>query len=222
MPFSKTDWIIQRLIGHGYQAHYVGGCVRDFYFNFPIKDIDITTSATVDQIVEVFIDKQLDLSLKHFFIVSFIEQNHITMSSYRTEGEYVKYRYPSKVFYTTDIFEDAKRRDFTINAIYKNKFEMIDPYHGHDHIIQKRLVMIGDPILRLTQDALRIYRALRFAAIYDLTIDHNLDLALKKLAHLTSHLHQHAIYSEFEKVKLRNDELMTQRYRLYLKHYQCK
>ena len=219
MSFIQTDWIIDRLINHGHKAHYVGGCVRDFYFNHPIHDIDIATSAPIEEIIVLFSEHSLDLHLKHFYVVYFNNYPHISISSYRLEGDYVKHRYPSKVWPTNRLEDDVKRRDFTINAIYKNSYEVIDLTNGLNDIEKKQIVMINDPMIRLQEDALRMYRACRFSAIYDCVLESSLAAAIQHHSTLALLLSQHSRSQEFEKVIAKQDNQILKRYIQLLTHF---
>ncbi len=187
----------------GYSAYFVGGCVRDALFNRLIKDVDIASTAPTDEIIDIFSDFPLDFSGIAFKTVSFqYKKTPVTITTFRKEGAYTKHRYPSEVSYTQNIEEDASRRDFTINAIYINAEDHVfDFYLGLEHIKEKRLVSIKPPQRSMSEDALRILRALRFAATYQLSFDDELIQAIKDHASLVNKLSRHSLDSELDKLK---------------------
>ena len=97
----------------------------------------------------------------------------------RTENAYDDKRHPSLVYYTDDIYQDLKRRDFTINAMAKRKGRIIDPYNGKDDLEKKIIRAVGNPYARISEDRLRSLRACRFATVLDFDIDHDLKEAIK-------------------------------------------
>ena len=187
----------------GYSAYFVGGCVRDVLFDLPIKDVDITTTAPIEEVLEIFSDYDLDYSGIAFNSVSFnYKKIPMTITTFRKEGEYTKHRYPSDVSYTQSIEEDASRRDFTINAIYINAEDHVfDYYLGLQHIKERRLVTIKPARRSMSEDAIRILRALRFASVYNLSFDDELIEAIKEHASLVNKLSRHSLDSELSKLK---------------------
>ncbi len=199
----------------GYSAYFVGGCVRDVLFNQPVKDIDIATTAPIEEVIDIFGEYNLDYSGIAFRSVGFIYKKiPITITPFRKEGEYTKHRYPSDVAYTQSIEEDASRRDFSINAIYINaEGHVFDFYLGLQHIKERRLVSIKPPQRSMSEDAIRILRALRFASIYNLSFDDELIEAIKDHASLVNKLSRHSLDSELNKLK--NQGTLDQQTKFY-------
>ncbi len=195
--------LLKRISNHGYSAYFVGGCVRDVLFGIDVKDVDIATSAPIDIVIDIFSNKTLDTSALVFHTISFRHNRMpVTVTPFRKEGKYTKHRYPSSISHTDSVEEDAKRRDFTINAIYVDiDGKMIDFYNGKEHIKQRRLVSIKTADRSMSEDAIRILRAIRFMALYDLTPDESLAQALKDHASLVNRLSRHSLDSELEKLK---------------------
>lgn len=162
--------IVRRLQQAGHQAFFVGGCVRDWMLDLPVKDIDIATSAHPDQIAQLF--ERCKLAGAHFgvMLVALGESMH-EVATFRAEGSYVDHRRPSEVRFGT-LEEDVQRRDFTINAIYYDPVscEKFDPCDGASDLRERMLRTVGDPRQRFEEDALRLMRAVRFTARYGLAI----------------------------------------------------
>lgn len=110
----------------------VGGCVRDSILNLTPNDYDITTSATPQEIMNIFKDyKIIDTGIKHGTVSIILNNNIYEITTYRIEGEYENNRRPKNVEFTSNIEEDLKRRDFTINAMaYNEQFGIVDKFNG--------------------------------------------------------------------------------------------
>ena len=108
-------YVVNKLIRNGYQAYFVGGCVRDYLLKLPSNDIDITTSATPYEVMRLFKAK---LTGEKYGTVTILDERvNIEVTTFRTEEGYHDFRRPDKVVFTTDVKEDVTRRDFTINAL---------------------------------------------------------------------------------------------------------
>lgn len=176
---EEAKRLCEQLERHGYTAFLVGGCVRDFLLQLPIKDIDIATDAQSDDIAKIFEEYHPNTFAKKYGVIELKKPLKCQITTFRTEGNYLDYRRPSTIQFVQDVQLDAKRRDFTINALYMDKDEKIlDFFDGVNHLHQRKLVCIGDPMIKIKEDALRILRAIRFAIVYDLIIDEALDAAM--------------------------------------------
>lgn len=169
---SGANEIIHSLQNNGYEAFLVGGCVRDSILGRPIHDYDITTSATPDEMIEVFNDKRIiETGLQHGTITIVIDGEGYECTTYRVDGNYSDSRRPDSVTFTRSLEEDLKRRDFTINAMaYNNEAGLIDPFNGMEDIKYHKIRCVGKPEDRFSEDALRILRAIRFACQLDFSI----------------------------------------------------
>lgn len=203
---THITWILDRLHQHHYEAFLVGGCVRDMLMNRAIHDYDITTSAKPEELLQVFKGtpcKLIPTGIKHGTITILINQETVEVTTYRIEESYIQHRKPSSVTFTNNLLEDLKRRDFTMNAIaYDPIIGYIDPFSGRDDIKNRIIRCVGDAKERLSEDALRILRAIRFSFTLDFTLDSNCLLAIHALAPSLTHISKERIRSEFDKILL--------------------
>ena len=203
MNFTKgSKQILNILKDSGYKAYIVGGAVRDALLGKPVNDIDITTSATPTQMLEVFKDyKVYETGLKHGTITVNCMGEFIEVTTFRVEDGYTDNRRPDSVKFVKDIKEDLKRRDFTINAMAYNDDEgLIDFFDGKKHLQEKVVKAVGDADQRFKEDSLRILRALRFASTLDFEIESQTKLACKNNCHLLKNVSAERIYAEFNKL----------------------
>ncbi len=183
----------------GFEAFFVGGYVRDYLLKRKTFDIDIATNASLNDLTIIFKDTKFKCNDWCLTIIN--EPYKIQITPYRIEEKYEDYRHPSKIEKTQNIFEDSKRRDFTINALYQDENGMIyDFYNGIKHLKEKKLVMIGDANKRLKEDPLRILRALRFSSVYDFAFERNLDDAIIKNKELLIKVSSFRKKQELEKI----------------------
>jgi tRNA nucleotidyltransferase (CCA-adding enzyme) len=201
---------IRMLMNSGFEAGVVGGCTRDALIGEIPHDWDICTSATPDEIQEVFKDfKLLLMGLKHGTIVVIIEKEEIEITTYRIDGEYSDGRRPDDVCFTRNLIEDLSRRDYTQNAIFFNETQgIIDPFNGISDIQHKILRCVGTANIRLKEDALRIIRGLRFASKLGFQIEESTKLAMFNNKELLSKVSQERITVEFVKL-LQGENAMT-------------
>ncbi|MGX5790518.1 CCA tRNA nucleotidyltransferase [Staphylococcus equorum] len=169
--FEAAKPILETLQKHQYQAFYVGGAVRDYLMQKTIHDIDITTSATPDEIEAVF-DKTIPIGREHGTINVVYNGDQYEVTTFRAEGEYEDHRRPNEVFFVRDLYEDVKRRDFTMNAIAMDvNYQIHDYFDGLKDIEQRLIKTVGDPADRFNEDALRIIRGLRFQSQLGFTLE---------------------------------------------------
>ncbi|MCR5250035.1 MAG: HD domain-containing protein [Lachnospiraceae bacterium] len=167
--------ILHKLKEAGYEAYIVGGCVRDCLLGKQPSDWDITTSAKPQEVKDIF-RRTVDTGLQHGTVsVLMREEGKLCayeVTTYRIDGAYEDGRHPKQVTFTPDLSEDLRRRDFTINAMAYNPEDGLVDLHGGREDLEKRLIRcVGDPKERFGEDALRMMRAIRFAAQLDATID---------------------------------------------------
>ena len=166
------------------EVYLVGGCIRNMLLNLSIKDYDLTTNLTPEEIKYVFRDyPQINNNgEKHGTVSVLFNGEVIEITTYRTEANYLDNRHPKTILFTKSLREDLSRRDFTINALcYGNDFKLIDMFNGREDLNNKIIRCIGNPESRFEEDALRILRAMRFASQLDFTIEFDTLLAMKKL-----------------------------------------
>ncbi|WP_026526205.1 CCA tRNA nucleotidyltransferase [Butyrivibrio sp. VCD2006] len=174
--------ILDSLHEAGYEAYVVGGCVRDSILGREPGDWDITTSARPEQVKKIF-GRTIDTGIAHGTVTVMMGKEGFEVTTYRIDGEYEDGRHPKDVTFTASLVEDLKRRDFTINAMaYSEEEGIIDEFDGLLDIEKKTIRCVGDPKERFTEDALRMMRAVRFAAQLGYTIENDTREAIKELA----------------------------------------
>lgn len=159
--------IAETLHAHGYDAYLVGGCVRDRMLGRPLNDVDIATSALPDAVMSLFA-RTIPTGIKHGTVTVMESGLPFEVTTFRTEGGYSDARRPDEITFVTDIREDLSRRDFTINAMAVGlNGSTVDPFGGCGDLEAGVIRCVGDAAERFGEDALRIVRAVRFAAELD-------------------------------------------------------
>lgn len=202
IEFQKALPILERIQNAGFEAYFVGGCVRDCLLHQKIHDVDIATSATPLEVAALF-SKTFDLGIQHGTIA--VLENHETyeITTFRTESGYEDFRRPSEVHFVRSLEEDLKRRDFTINALaVATDGRLIDLYGGLEDLKRHVIQAVGNPHERFLEDALRMMRGVRFAAQLGFTLENETFLAMKELAPLLEKIAVERIRVEFEKLLL--------------------
>lgn len=196
---QNVELILNRLISNGYQAYIVGGCVRNSVLGLPVHDWDITTNATPQNIIDSFSEySKITSGIKHGTVAVIIDKIPYEITTFRHDGEYTDNRHPETVEFTDRLTDDLSRRDFTINAMaYSHATGIIDLFGGIDDIKAHRIRCVGDANKRFNEDALRIMRALRFAAVLNFNIENNTASAIIKNRHLLNHISIERINTEF-------------------------
>ena len=186
----------------GFEAYFVGGCVRDTFMCRKVSDIDITTNAMPNQIQDVFSEyRTLDVGIKHGTITVLMHEKPYEITTYRSETEYRDHRHPNKVHFGVSLKEDLARRDFTVNAIaWDGKDVYFDPFGGIQDIQRKVIRCVGDPMERFDEDALRILRALRFSATLGFEIDEKTVAAMRCRKELLCYISAERIWQEISKM----------------------
>ncbi len=170
LPENVTG-ILRTLEERGFEAFAVGGCIRDSLLGRVPEDWDITTSARPEEIKAAF-RRTVDTGIAHGTVTVMIGDESYEVTTYRIDGEYLDGRHPSEVVFTDAVSEDLRRRDFTINAMaYNESRGLLDLYGGREDLKRGIIRCVGDPDERFGEDALRILRAVRFAAQLDFDID---------------------------------------------------
>lgn len=157
--------VAERLRAAGYQAYFVGGCVRDLLLGGEPKDFDVSTDAPPERILELFPGS--DQVGEHFGVVLVKGGGkHVEVATFRSDRDYVDGRRPTAVRFETDPRQDVLRRDFTINGLMMDPEtgEVLDFVGGRTDLGQRLVRAIGDPEVRFREDHLRLLRAVRFAA----------------------------------------------------------
>lgn len=179
---SHVEYIIGKLNQNGYEAFAVGGCVRDTLLGRTPGDWDITTSARPEQVKALF-RRTIDTGIQHGTVTVMLERTGYEVTTYRIDGEYEDGRHPRQVEFTSDLLEDLKRRDFTINAMaYSHETGIVDAFGGMEDLEKRVIRCVGDPMERFEEDALRILRAIRFSAQLDFSIEEKTREAITRIA----------------------------------------
>ena len=179
---EKVKVIIQTLEAAGYEAYAVGGCVRDSVLGRIPADWDITTSALPEQVKELF-HRTIDTGIEHGTVTVMMDKEGFEVTTYRIDGEYRDHRHPEQVNFTGELKEDLRRRDFTINAMaYNDRCGMVDAFGGIEDLKHGVIRCVSVAGERFEEDALRILRAVRFAAQLGFEIEKETADAARALA----------------------------------------
>lgn len=216
---KHVNQIIETLAMHGHEAYAVGGCVRDSLLGREPQDWDITTSAKPQEVKALF-SHTIDTGIQHGTVTIMMDHVGYEVTTYRIDGEYEDARHPKEVTFTSDLLEDLKRRDFTINAMaYNETSGLVDAFEGIEDLQKACIRCVGNPRERFTEDALRMLRAVRFAAQLSFTIEGNTRRAIKELAPAIEKVSAERIQTELNKLLVSHnpDEIRTA-YKLGLTH----
>lgn len=201
--------VLYRLKQQGFEAYLVGGGVRDLLLGLHPKDFDVATNATPDQVRDIFHNCRLigrRFRLAHVVFGREIIEVATFRGQAQTHDDPNHAQSSDGMIMRDNVYgsmeEDAWRRDFTINALYYNikDYSVVDFTGGLDDLRQRKLRMIGDPLVRFREDPVRILRAVRFAAKLDLNIDKSLQKPIAKLKHLIANIPQARLYDEMLKL----------------------
>ena len=204
---ADANELIHTLQNNGHSAYIVGGCVRDSILGRIPHDYDICTSATPSEMLEIFKDKKIiETGLQHGTVTVVVNGEPYEITTYRIDGIYSDNRRPDTVTFTDKLVEDLRRRDFTINAMaYNDKEGLIDPFNGMEDIKYKKISCVGCAEDRFGEDALRILRAIRFAAQLEFTIMPGTDREIHKQYKNLKNISIERINSEFCKIASSDD-----------------
>ena len=199
-PYIQTA--LQILKEHGAQGYAVGGCVRDALLGLTPHDYDLAVNVPPAVTEACFIGyKVIETGLKHGTVTVVLEGHNVEITSFRTEGAYTDGRRPDSVYFTADPAEDLSRRDFTVNAMaYAPETGLIDLFGGQEDLKNKVLRCVGAPEQRFNEDALRILRALRFAAALGFAIEEQTAAAVHAYAENLTHVSAERIFAELKKL----------------------
>lgn len=196
--FENSKFVFDILELNGFECYAVGGCVRDMLLGIAPHDIDFTTNATPDEILSCFKDYNTFELGKKFGTISVLHEDTIyEITTYRIDGKYLDGRHPDIVTFSRNLRDDLSRRDFTINAMAMDKpGTVVDLFGGKSDLRNKLIRTVGKPQDRFTEDALRIFRALRFSAKLGFDIETCTAEACHKLSHLLKKVHPQRMQDE--------------------------
>lgn len=199
---DKARHIINTIQAAGFEAYVVGGCVRDSLLGREPQDWDITTSARPEQVKALF-PRTVDTGLQHGTVTVMLDKEGFEVTTYRIDGKYEDSRHPREVTFTPNLREDLKRRDFTVNAMaYNDENGLVDYYHGVEDMKIGVIRCVGMPEDRFQEDALRILRAVRFAAQLGYHIDSFTMKGIRKLAPNLGNISAERIQAELVKIMM--------------------
>lgn len=179
---KHAENIIKTLEDAGFEAYAVGGCVRDSILGREPDDWDITTSARPEQVKKLFC-RTVDTGIQHGTVTVLLGRESYEVTTYRIDGEYEDGRHPKGVVFTGSLKDDLCRRDFTINAMaYHPREGLVDCFDGMGDLSKGRIRCVGNARERFTEDALRMMRAVRFAAQLSFSIEEDTFAAIQLLA----------------------------------------
>lgn len=200
--FINAQPVLQKIQAAGFEAYFVGGCVRDVLLHQSIHDVDIATSAYPSEIKELF-SRTIDIGIEHGTVLVLWQDEQYEVTTFRTESTYQDFRRPDQVTFVRSLAEDLKRRDFTMNALaLAENGTIIDLFNGLSDINQKIVRAVGDANERFHEDALRMMRGLRFISQLDFTMAPDTLAAIEKHSQLLSFISIERIRIEWEKLVL--------------------
>jgi tRNA nucleotidyltransferase (CCA-adding enzyme) len=229
---TGAAYILQQLNKHGYEAYIVGGCVRDSLLGKQPNDWDITTSAKPEEVKAIF-HRTIDTGIQHGTVTVLVDREILDdgsgslashtdyafeVTTYRVDGVYTDHRRPESVCFTASLEEDLKRRDFTINAMaYNPEQGVIDIFGGQEDLEKGIIRCVGEASERFDEDALRILRAVRFAAQLDFVIEDQTREAMRDQAKFLKDISVERICTELTKMIVsKHPERLEEAYELGL------
>lgn len=208
-PPKYVIHILNTLERSGYEARLVGGCVRDTLLHRRPNDWDVATAAPPEAVTELF-ERTVPTGIRHGTVTVLYGGSACEVTTYRVEGAYSDHRRPDSVRFTSRLEEDLSRRDFTINAMAMDaSLAITDPFGGREDLSRRLIRCVGDARERFTEDALRMLRAVRFAAQLDFALDSAALEAIAGCAPLCSALSPERVAAELRAVlALRNPDMV--------------
>ena len=189
---------------HGFAAYPVGGCVRDLLLGRAPGDWDITTAAPPETVMELF-EKTVPTGIQHGTVTVLLGGQSLEVTTFRADVGYSDGRHPDAVVFGTSLEDDLARRDFTVNAMALGEDgTVIDPFGGQADLENRLIRAVGDPAVRFTEDALRMFRAIRFSAQLEFDIEEQTFAAMFALADRAKYVSGERIKLEVEKTLLSN------------------
>ena len=199
--WQKAQRVLQRLEAAGHEAYLVGGCVRDFLRGVTPHDCDITTSARPEAVLALFDGFTIPTGLQHGTVTVREGGESFEVTTFRADGVYSDHRRPDSVRFSDSLREDLRRRDFTVNAMAMDLRGTVYDFHGGAEDLEKGILRcVGEPAVRFGEDALRIMRALRFAATLMFTIEEETAAAMERCAPLLHHIAAERLREEMTKL----------------------
>lgn len=188
----------------GWEAWFVGGCVRDSLLGLSPGDWDVTTNAPPGEILKCCSSfRCIETGIQHGTVTALIDTSPVEITTYRSDGVYLDHRHPEKVEFSRRLEDDLSRRDFTVNAMaYHPARGLVDKFGGLADLQNKKLRCVGDADRRFSEDALRILRCLRFASKLDFLPEAGTAEALQRKKTLLLEISHERVKAELEKLLL--------------------
>ena len=192
--------VVNDIVLAGFSAYLVGGYPRDYYMGINSADYDICTSANPQQLKQIFGLSMLPQE-SYGSVTVMKNGNRFEITTFRKDISYINNRRPLKIEYVNDLLEDLKRRDFTINTMcIDNHGQLIDLLDGQKDIEKRIIRTVGDAETKLSEDSLRILRAVRFATTLNFTLDESVSNAILKYGYLVENLSFYRKKTELDKI----------------------
>ena len=209
---QETSSVIEALSSYGADVRFVGGCVRDTFAQRQITDIDLGTPDTPETIIKLLKEndfKAIPTGLGHGTVTAIKNAKTFQITTLRSDVKTDGRR--AEVCFSKDWLKDAKRRDFTINALSaKPNGRIFDPFNGITDLKQGRVRFVGSPKKRINEDYLRILRYYRFKGIFSQTAEDNeADVACRHAAPSLKKLSPERITNELIKILKTNNSANT-------------
>jgi len=203
---KACQFVLEQFQLAGKKAYLVGGCVRDSIMGRKPKDWDVCTEATPEEMLELFAEeKVIPTGLQHGTITLMKFGMSVEITTYRIDGDYEDNRHPKEVFFTRDLREDLRRRDFTINAMaWHPKEGLIDYFDGIGDLQKGMIRCVGNPIERYEEDGLRMMRGIRFASVLEFELEEGTRRAIASCSYLLKNISKERIQVELIKIATSN------------------
>lgn len=193
---------LETLTKAGHAAYPVGGCVRDLLLGRKPGDVDICTSAHPEEVMALF-SRVIPTGLQHGTVTIPTPDGNVEITTFRREGGYADSRHPDGVSFDVGLTEDLSRRDFTVNAMVLSRDgTVIDPFGGQEDLKKEVIRCVGEADKRFSEDALRMLRAVRFAAQLGFAMEEDTAAALSRNAYRVERVSRERIKAELEKILL--------------------
>ena len=193
--------IMLEMLRAGHEVYCVGGCVRDLLMGKTPHDWDLTTSARPEETCAVFGSRAIPTGLRHGTVTVLNDGGKAEVTTYRVDGEYADHRHPNAVRFSGKLSEDLCRRDFTVNAMAMSlDGQVTDLFGGREDLAAGMIRCVGDAETRFEEDALRIMRGLRFAAVLGFCVEKETACAMRVKKDLLQELAAERLQEELTKL----------------------
>lgn len=201
---EEVKGVAKELEKAGYEAYLVGGCVRDLLMDRKPKDWDIATGAWPDEVQKIFPGSVYENDFGTVGVKTDSDDERLRVveaTTFRIEGRYTDKRHPDEIKFAKTVEEDLSRRDFTVNAMAMTiGGKLIDPHGGEKDLKEKTIRTVGNARDRFNEDALRLMRAVRFAAELGFEIEKETAGSLRAQAGFLEMIAKERIRDEFVKI----------------------